>query len=51
MAPALSKTHLIPFELWYEYFVPDYPTIRISNTHASAIIALHGEDIIDFISA
>ena len=49
MAPTLSKNHLIPFELWYEDFAPDYPTIRISNAHASATIALHGAQVIDWI--
>ncbi|PQJ28850.1 D-hexose-6-phosphate mutarotase [Rubritalea profundi] len=49
MAPTLSKKHLIPFELWYEDFAPGYPTIRISNDHASATIALHGAHLIDFI--
>lgn len=49
MAPKLEKTHLIPFELWYEDFAPGYPTIRISNDHASATIALHGAQVIDFI--
>ncbi len=49
MAPTLSKKHLIPFELWYEDFAPGYPTIRISNAHASATIALHGAQVIDWI--
>lgn len=49
MAPKMEKTHLIPFELWYEDFAPGYPTIRISNDHASATIALHGAHVIDFI--
>jgi len=49
MAPTPSKKHLIPFELWYEDFAPGYPTIRISNDHASATIALHGAHLIDFI--
>lgn len=49
MAPTLAKKHLIPFELWYEDFAPDYPTIRIGNAHASATIALHGAHLIDFI--
>ncbi|MEO1857887.1 MAG: D-hexose-6-phosphate mutarotase [Rubritalea sp.] len=49
MAPTLSKKHLIPFELWYEDFAPGYPTIRISNAHASATIALHGAHVIDWI--
>jgi D-hexose-6-phosphate mutarotase len=49
MAPSTSKNHLIPFELWYEDFAPGYPTIRISNAHASATIALHGAHVIDWI--
>ena len=49
MAPTLSKNQLIPFELWYEDFAPGYPTIRISNAHASATIALHGAQVIDWI--
>jgi D-hexose-6-phosphate mutarotase len=49
MAPELDKSHLLPFELWYEDFAPGYPTIRISNDHASATIALHGAHLIDYI--
>ena len=49
MATELDKTHLLPFELWYEDFAPDYPTLRISNDFASATIALHGAHLIDYI--
>lgn len=49
MASALDKSLLLPFELWYEDFAPGYPTIRISNDHASATIALHGGHVIDYI--
>lgn len=49
MAPDLDKNHLIPFELWFDEFPAGYPTIRISNAHATATIALHGAHVIDYI--
>ena len=49
MAPVLDQSLLLPFELWYEDFAPQYPTIRISNDHASATITLHGAQVIDYI--
>ncbi|MFD2160021.1 D-hexose-6-phosphate mutarotase [Rubritalea tangerina] len=49
MAPTLDKSLTLPFELWFEDFAPDYPTIRVSNEFASATIALHGAQVIDYI--
>lgn len=49
MAPDLDKNHLIPFELWFDAFPTGYPTVRISNAHATATIALHGAHVIDYI--
>lgn len=49
MTPALSEDLKIPFELWFLEMAPGFPTIRVSNAHASATIALHGAHVMDYI--
>lgn len=40
---------VIANEVWIEELMPDYPVVRINNSHASATIALHGAHVIDYI--